>query len=157
MSHNNLRHENNCLNCGNVVQDRFCTHCGQENLQIQDSAFHLILHYLQDLFHYDGKIWQTLKNLILKPGLVATEYMEGKRIRHLEPIRFYVFSSTVFFILLFFFVNEEKWNKPVDPEHNYDKRIYNLNQEKKFLKGSPDTVFINSLKAHLIHKRDSLE
>ena len=157
MSHNKLRQENNCLNCGNVVEDRFCTNCGQENLQIQDSAFHLVLHYLQDLFHYDGKIWKTLKNLILKPGLVAKEYMEGKRIRHLDPIRFYVFSSTVFFLLLFFVVNEEKWNHPVDPEHNYDKRIYNLNQEKKFLKGEPDTVYINLLKANLIHERDSIE
>ena len=157
MSHNKLRTDKNCLNCGNVVEDRYCTHCGQENLEIQDSAIHLIVHYVQDLFHYDGKVWHTLKNLILKPGLVASEYMEGKRMRNLEPVRFYVFSSSVFFILLFLVVNEEKWNTPKDPEHNYGKRIYHLNQEKKFRKGEPDTAYIDLLKAPLIAKRDSLE
>src|SRR5687767_15181855 len=140
MSHDKLRHEKNCLNCGQIVEERFCTHCGQENLQIQDSAFHLILHYIQDLFHYNGKIWHTLKNLIVKPGLVPVEYMEGKRMRNLDPVRFYVFSSTVFFLILFFIVNVREWHEPPPSELNYTKRLYNLNQEKKFLKGAPDTA-----------------
>jgi len=155
MSHDKLRHEKNCLNCGQIVEERFCTHCGQENLQIQDSAFHLILHYIQDLFHYNGKIWHTLKNLIVKPGLVPVEYMEGKRMRNLDPVRFYVFSSTVFFLILFFIVNVREWHEPPPSELNYTKRLYNLNQEKKFLKGAPDTAYVNLLIAPLIAKQDS--
>ncbi|HUR31003.1 MAG TPA: DUF3667 domain-containing protein [Saprospiraceae bacterium] len=156
MSHHKIRHEKNCLNCGLPVEERYCTHCGQENVEIQHSAFHLILHYIQDLFHYDGKVWHTLKNLLLKPGLVASEYMEGKRMRNLEPVRFYVFSSTVFFLLLFLMVNSEKWNPSVAPELNYTRRIYNLNQEKKFIKGSDDTVYVNLLLTPLIHKQDTI-
>src|SRR5688500_10817736 len=133
MSHHKIRQEKNCLNCGQTVEDRYCTHCGQENVEIQHSALHLIFHYVQDLFHYDGKVWHTLKNLLLKPGLVASEYMEGKRMRNLEPVRFYVFASTVFFLLLFFIVNSDKWNSSIEPELNYPRRIYNLNQEKKFI------------------------
>lgn len=157
MSHNKLRHEKNCLNCGQTVEERYCSNCGQENLQIQDSALHLILHYIQDLFHYDGKVWHTLKNLIIKPGLVAGEYMEGKRMRNLEPVRFYVFASTVFFLILFFVVNTDEWNKNTPPEFNFTKRIYNLNQEKKFLNGHSDTLYINLLTQHLREKQDSIE
>src|SRR6188508_1592278 len=109
MSHNKLRQEKNCLNCGHIVEERFCSHCGQENLEIQDSAFHLIIHYIQDLFHYDGKFWHTLKTLMLKPGQVAVEYMEGKRTRNLKPVQFYVFASTVFFLLLFYMYKGDDW------------------------------------------------
>jgi hypothetical protein len=156
MSHNKLRHEKNCLNCGHTVEERFCTNCGQENLQIQDSAFHLILHYIQDLFHYDGKVWHTLKNLLVKPGLVPGEYMNGKRMRNLEPVRFYVFASTIFFLILFFVVSTDDWNKSTPPELNYTKRIYNLNQEKKFLKGHSDTLYIDLLTQHLKGIQDSI-
>jgi len=125
MNHKKLREEKNCLNCGHIVEERFCTHCGQENLQIQDSAFHLIIHYIQDLFHYDGKFWHTLKNLLVKPGLVALEYMEGRRTRNLEPVRFYVFASTVFFLILFYLVNAENWNVSVGLDENNSQNLNN--------------------------------
>ncbi len=155
MSHKKLRQEKNCLNCGNTVEDRFCTHCGQENQEIQDSASHLIIHYIQDLFHYDGRFWHTLKNLLLKPGLVAKEYMDGKRRRNLEPIRFYVFASTVFFFMLFYMVGSEKWNI-TNPTSNYSKRLYNLEQEKEFVKGTSDTTYVNLLSKSLQHTIDSI-
>lgn len=145
MSHKQLREEKNCLNCGYAVEDRFCTHCGQENLELKDTAFHLMLHYVQDLFHYDGKLWHTMKSLVTKPGLVAKEYLEGKRQRYLEPIRFYVFASSVFFLTFFIFLGDETYTSDVTPETNYSKRLYNLQQEKSFLHGSADTALTNLL------------
>ena len=156
MSHRQLRTESNCLNCGHEVEERYCTHCGQENLEIQHSAIHLIIHYVQDLFHYDGKVWNTLKNLLLKPGLPAKEYMAGKRMRNLEPVRLYVFASTVFFLILFFEVDFNKLNPDVEPELNYERRLFGLNQERKFLKDEIDTVHIHTLMQHLQMKLDSM-
>ena len=155
MSHNKLRTEKNCLNCNHVVEERFCTHCGQENVKIQDSAIHLIIHYMQDLVHYDGRFWHTFKNLFTRPGKVAVEYMEGKRKSNLEPIRLYVFASTVFFFLLFFIVKTDNWNA-VEPKRNYEKRLYNLEQEKEFIKGSEDTTYANFLARSLQYTIDSL-
>lgn len=164
MSHKKLRQEKNCLNCGHTVEDRFCSHCGQENLELKDTAIHLMLHYVQDLFHYDGKLWHTLKRLVTRPGLVAKEYMEGKRQMHLEPVRFYVFASTVFFLIFFFVLGSDLYTSNVAPESNYTKRLYHLKQEKDFLKGHPDTVAVNqlitSLRSHagdtISDSRDSL-
>ncbi len=156
MSHSKLREEKNCLNCGHLVEDRFCTQCGQENIQIADSAFHLIIHYIQDLFHYDGKLWHTVKSLFLKPGLVPVEYMEGKRKSQLEPVRFYVFSSTVFFVLLFYALNTEDMQIRTEPKFNYHKRLFYLEQEKEFIVGSADTMHTNALIQSIRYTQDSV-
>lgn len=157
MSHKKLRQEKNCLNCGHAVEDRFCTHCGQENLELNDSAMHLILHYLQDLVHYDGKLWHTLKSLVIRPGLVPKEYMAGKRQSHLEPIRFYVFASTVFFLTFFLVLGSDLFISDITPETNYSKRLFHLNQEKEFRKGDADTAAVKQLIYSLQHlTEDSL-
>lgn len=145
MNHKKLRTEKQCLNCGLEVEERFCTHCGQENLELNDSTIHLIIHYIQDLFHYDGKLWHTMKSLVTRPGLVANEYLEGKRQQYLEPIRFYVFASTVFFLTFFLYVAGETITNSETKATNYTKRLYNLEQEKTFLEGTADTVNANAL------------
>lgn len=142
MSHKTLRTDKQCLNCGHPVEERYCSHCGQENLELNDSVTHLVIHYLQDLFHYDGKLWHTLKALVTKPGLVAAEYMQGKRQSYLEPIRFYVFASTIFFLAFFFVIGEEVVTTEAHPADNFPKRLYNLEQEKTFLAGTPDTMHL---------------
>lgn len=156
MSHKKLRQEKNCLNCGHAVEDRFCTHCGQENLELKDTAIHLMLHYIQDLFHYDGKLWHTMKSLVTRPGLVAKEYLEGKRQRYLEPIRFYVFASTVFFLTFFLYLGDDTVINAETPETNYSKRLYNLNQEKTFVLGTADTVHANAL-IHTVQKISGMQ
>jgi hypothetical protein len=144
MSHKKLRTDPVCLNCGNTVDERFCSVCGQENLEMDDSAFHLMIHYFQDLFHYDGKFWLTFKNFVTKPGLVQEEYIAGKRQRHLKPIQFYVFASTVFFFF-FFFMADPSSNVAETSAENLNKRVYHLKQEREFRLGSPDTVLVDSL------------
>ena len=33
MSHGKVREDKTCLNCGHQVEERFCPHCGQENIE----------------------------------------------------------------------------------------------------------------------------
>ncbi len=144
MHHKRIRTDNQCLNCGHLVEERYCSACGQENLALTESAFYLVLHYFQDLFHYNGKFWHTFKYFIRKPGLVPSEYMKGKRKRFLHPIRFYVFSSTLFF--LFLFLLSDVSAPPSEASADiYNKRLNQLEQIKSFLANSPDTVFVNNL------------
>ena len=101
MSHLKERTEKNCLNCGNEVAGRFCQHCGQENVEVKESFAHLILHFIEDITHFDGKLWKTLKLLLFKPGSLTKLYMEGKRATFIHPIRMYLFVSAVFFLFMF--------------------------------------------------------
>ena len=92
-----LRNEKVCLNCGTRVNERFCPFCGQENVVLKESFGHHIGHFFNDLTHYDSKLLVTLKTLILRPGILPKEYLSGKRLRYLHPIRLYVFISFLYF------------------------------------------------------------
>ena len=62
----------------------------------------LVVHFIEDIFHYDGKLFATIKLLFTKPGFLSKEYLGGKRTTFLHPIRFYLFTSAFFFICLFY-------------------------------------------------------
>ncbi len=105
MSHNRERKEQNCLNCNTEVYGRFCHVCGQENIETKESFWSLTKHFVYDVLHFDGQFFYTLKYLFARPGFVARQYAEGKRVSYLHPIRMYLFTSAVFF-LFFFSVNK---------------------------------------------------
>ena len=109
MSHLKERTEKNCLNCGAKVQGRFCQACGQENVEVKESFMHLIMHFIEDLTHFDGKLWKTAKLLLFKPAALTQYYMDGKRASYIHPIRMYLFISAVFFLFIF---NGEVPDKP---------------------------------------------
>lgn len=99
------RKEKNCLNCGATVVGRYCHVCGQENLEPKESIWHLASHFFNDITHFDGKFFTTLKDSILKPGFLSKEYMLGKRTSYLNPVRMYIFMSAIFFLIFFSFLH----------------------------------------------------
>ena len=101
MSHLKERKEKNCLNCQSEVVGRYCHKCGQENLEPKETVWHLVQHFFNDVTHFDGKFFETVRYLLRKPGFLSLEYMRGRRMSYLNPIRMYVFTSAIFFILLF--------------------------------------------------------
>jgi Protein of unknown function (DUF3667) len=94
-----LRSEKNCLNCGTYVEERYCSHCGQENVETKESFRHLVSHFFSDLTHYDSKLFTTLKDLLFKPGFLTNEYLAGRRVNYLHPVRMYVFVSFLYFLV----------------------------------------------------------
>ncbi len=110
MSHFAERKEKSCLNCNAVVQGRFCHICGQENIEPKETVWHLISHFFQDITHFDGKFFSTLKYLLFYPGFLSREYMMGRRASYLNPIRMYVFTSAFFFLFFFSIVKPDNIN-----------------------------------------------
>ena len=105
MSHLKERREKNCLNCNAQLQGRYCHICGQENIESKETVWHLVSHFFQDITHFDGKFFSTLKLLVFRPGFLAMEYMTGRRASYLNPVRMYVFSSAFFFLIFFSFLS----------------------------------------------------
>jgi hypothetical protein len=101
LSHLKERKEKNCLNCNAEINGRFCSVCGQENVEPAESAWHLVTHFFNDITHFDGKFFSTLKFLIFKPGFLSSEYRAGRRASYLNPVRMYVFTSAIFFLVFF--------------------------------------------------------
>src|SRR5690606_23796425 len=99
MGHDKLREDKKCQNCGFIVRRRFCPKCGQENIETRKSFHYLFTHFIEDLVHYDGSFWKTLKNLLFKPGVLTREYLDGKRKKYVAPVKLYIFVSFfVFFV-----------------------------------------------------------
>lgn len=96
------RKSDTCLNCNFTLrpEDNFCPNCGQENNTNKIPVRHLIYEVFEDFFHFDAKIWNTIKASFSKPGRITIDYLEGKRARYIPPVKFYVFVSFIFFLLL---------------------------------------------------------
>ena len=105
MSHSKIRSEKICLNCGTETPGRYCPACGQQNIEPKQSVWHLINHFFSDITHFDGKFFVTVKDLFAKPGFLSKEYMQGRRVSYLDPIRMYIFTSAIFFLIFFSMIN----------------------------------------------------
>lgn len=138
MSHQLLRKENNCLNCGAIVNGRFCANCGQENLEPKQNFWGLFTHFIYDVFHFDGKFFETLRLLLFRPGYVPKEYIKGKRQSFLDPIRMYLFTSAVFFLIFFSVANPgEAINLTNQQQLNRMERYNFVSEANKKLNQSP--------------------
>ncbi len=91
--------EVNCKNCGAALSGKFCSQCGQPDKH-SDPTFHEFLHELvHEFLHLDGKIFATLKALILKPGLLSADYFAGRRAWCIGAVRLYLTFSVLFFVV----------------------------------------------------------
>jgi Protein of unknown function (DUF3667) len=133
LSHFKQREEKDCLNCGALIYGKYCHSCGQENIEPKESVWHLISHFFQDITHFDGKFFTSLKYLIFKPGFLSKEYLIGRRARHLNPIRMYVFTSAFFFLIFFSFYQTKKELIKLDVSSSAASLIKDLNKDKEEL------------------------
>lgn len=152
MSHH-LRQDKTCLNCGATVEERYCTRCGQENLELRESFGHLFRHFFEDLTHYDSKLFITIKDLILKPGFLTKEYLAGRRSKYLHPIRMYVFISFVYFLTLLSFNHfEDKVEDSIAKQGSLQaKKQIAANLHSMLLTKSNDTL-TDKIKDATIHQ-----
>lgn len=116
MNHHKQRSDKTCLNCGHMVEEQFCTHCGQENIETRQSFMGLLTHFVEDLTHYEGKFWRSMKYLIFRPGYLSRTYLDGKRITYIPPVRMYIFISFVTFLLPHFLPDYERLGHTYTPE-----------------------------------------
>jgi hypothetical protein len=88
-----------CLNCGTGLKGPFCYFCGQPDRNFMRFFPVLLRDLMEDLFDLDSRFMRTMKPLLFKPGRLTRDYMEGRRFRYAPPMRLYIFSSIVFFLL----------------------------------------------------------
>ncbi len=138
MSKNKLRVDKTCLNCRYVVENRFCPNCGQENIDTRKSFHHLFIHFFEDLTHYENAFWRTIKNLILHPAALTKEYLSGKRMSYLAPVRLYIFISFVTFFMFSIF-SSGKTERYIEKQREKSEKM------KDSLNAKNDTVYKEQL------------
>jgi hypothetical protein len=145
-----LREDKSCLNCNATVEEKFCSRCGQENVEPKESLGHLVSHFFADLTHYDSKFYVTIKDLLFKPGFLTKEYLSGKRATYLHPIRMYMFISLLYFLVtLTFGHNEYKLEEAIIKNTSVVARNHIKNEIDDML-NKPRMTASDTLRASLI-------
>jgi hypothetical protein len=88
-----------CKNCGASTSGNFCHECGQATHLHVPSAREFLHEFVSHYVALEGKLWRSLKLLFFKPGLLSREYIEGRRVRYVEPLRLYLSFSIILFAL----------------------------------------------------------
>lgn len=151
MGHGHVRVDKTCLNCNYVVENRFCPNCGQENVDTRKTFHHLFVHFFEDLTHYENSFWKTIRNLILKPASLTKEYLSGKRMSYLAPVRLYIFISFATFLTLSLAPDIELENGPVQikGEKNQDMKASLDTLKFKNMDTYKDLKALDSSQAHV--------
>jgi len=92
----------NCANCDTPLNGHFCSHCGQEAVLHAASVREFLHEFIGHYVALEGKLWGSLKRLIFQPGELTNEYIRGRRVRYVQPLRMYLTFSVLFFALLKF-------------------------------------------------------
>lgn len=88
-----------CKNCGHRFEGKFCNNCGQ-TADTERIDFHYLKHEIpHSFFHINAGLLYTSKQLFIRPGHSIREYLEGKRVKHIQPLSF-VLILAGFYILL---------------------------------------------------------
>jgi len=91
-----------CLNCGTELRGQYCGNCGQRASSRLISLWELLRDGFGDLLDIDSRLWRTLIPLLVRPGKLTIDYLQGRRARYMPPFRMYLVLSVVFFVVAFF-------------------------------------------------------
>jgi hypothetical protein len=104
-----------CPNCGTPFAGAFCSSCGQKRPNRDDLTVKaMVAHAADELFNADSKLLGTLRTLLLAPGQLAVDWREGRRARWIAPLRLYLLTSALYYVLAFQLTREQTTNQFVD-------------------------------------------
>ena len=86
-----------CQNCGAELTGPHCAQCGQAAIDYRRSFRHVIVDVLDSFLNWDSKFFATIGLLIVKPWRLTNEFLAGRRVRYLHPLRLYLLASILFF------------------------------------------------------------
>lgn len=108
-------HHTTCADCGAEVTGRFCSNCGQA-AHVHRTLLHLGEELLHGVMHFDGRFWRTLPLLVINPGRLTREWVQGRRTRYVSPLAMFLFTLFVMFFALSFMPQPEVGNPPLQAQ-----------------------------------------
>jgi hypothetical protein len=94
------QHAGACHNCQAPVSAKYCGECGQPSHVHVASAHEFIHHFIGHYVAAEGKLWATLRMLLLRPGQLTLEFIGGRRGQYIDPLRLLLTISLVVFLLM---------------------------------------------------------
>lgn len=90
-----------CKNCNEKLHGKqhFCSNCGQKNIPHLTFKY-LFEEFLENYVYLDSKLFVTLRHLLFNPGFLSLEFIKGKRVSYVAPVRLYITFSVLFFFII---------------------------------------------------------
>jgi hypothetical protein len=88
-----------CANCGAALSGSYCARCGQRALPSDPTLRELAEEAWDAFVSVDGKLVNTVRLLVLRPGEMTARYVAGHRAPFIPPLRLYLACSVAFFLL----------------------------------------------------------
>src|SRR5438477_480205 len=88
-----------CLNCGAELTGKYCSNCGQERIAGRMEVKHIFKDVTHGIFHWESSIFNTFKELIVRPGKFLRNYIAGTRKPYVKPFSYFIFIQTVYVII----------------------------------------------------------
>src|SRR6185312_13880494 len=89
-----------CENCGANMAGPFCAKCGQHAVDYRRSFGRVFADILDSFLNWDSKFFATIWLLITRPWRLTIDFLAGKRVRYVHPLRVYLLASIVFFFVV---------------------------------------------------------
>jgi hypothetical protein len=84
-----------CLNCNAILSGEYCSTCSQSARTARLTLRSIWTSGVQQVWDIDHPILNTLIGLTLRPGVVAREYVDGKRIKYVHPLKYCLICSAI--------------------------------------------------------------
>lgn len=89
-----------CANCGQEATEIFCAHCGQrtnvKRITFKEGWFD----FWSRIYGFDGMFPRTLRDITIRPGKVARDYINGNRVKYYGPVGYFFLMITFYLLLL---------------------------------------------------------
>lgn len=92
-------HSSACLNCGTQLIGSHCHACGQSG-HVHRTAGAFLHDLAHGVFHFEGKMWDTLPLLVRRPGELTRRYIDGERARFVSPLAMFLFTVFLMFAIV---------------------------------------------------------
>lgn len=88
-----------CKNCENEIKDNYCSVCGQKSTIDKVTFRETFQDFADAFFSVNAPLLTTLKMLVINPGKLFTEYLNGKRKKYYRPVTFFILMTVIYLII----------------------------------------------------------
>lgn len=122
-----------CKNCDFEYEGKFCPQCGQKAKTKRITMKQVFNDARQHFIHFDQGFLYTIKALLLRPGHAVREYLEGKRVKHIRPVKFMFWSAAISFLVFHFIgLDKDMLEKMGQQQHSGNNQVSQRFGEKVF-------------------------
>lgn len=89
-----------CANCGAPLGGEYCAQCGERRLHPDEHTLrHIAGEWFEAFSHGEGRLLNSLRALLLRPGELTCEYFRGRRVPYTRPVALFFAINLLYFLL----------------------------------------------------------